>query len=66
MQLNEAAADTQIWAENYDRKLDDVFAIQSEIALAIADQLKLYRQPTPAGARPADDPWELLCPGRFI
>ena len=41
VQLIEAATDAHIWAENYDRKLDDVFAIQSEIALAIADQLKL-------------------------
>ena len=36
VQLIEAATDNHVWAENYDRKLDDVFAIQSEIALAIA------------------------------
>jgi len=41
VQLIEAATDAHVWAENYDRSLDDVFAIQSEIALAIADQLKL-------------------------
>ncbi len=41
VQLIEAATDNHVWAENYDRRLDDVFAIQSEIALAIADQLKL-------------------------
>jgi TolB-like protein len=45
VQLIEAASDNHIWAENYDRKLDDVFAIQSEIALAIADQLKLSLSP---------------------
>jgi tetratricopeptide (TPR) repeat protein len=45
VQLIEAATDAHIWAENYDRKLDDVFAIQSEIALAIADQLKLTLSP---------------------
>ena len=45
VQLIEAASDAQIWAENYDRKLDDVFAIQSEIAIAIADQLKLTLSP---------------------
>ncbi len=45
VQLIEAATDNHIWAENYDRKLDDVFAIQSEIALAIADQLKLTLSP---------------------
>jgi TolB-like protein len=45
VQLIEAASDGHIWAENYDRKLDDVFAIQSEIAIAIADQLKLSLSP---------------------
>jgi Flp pilus assembly protein TadD len=45
VQLIEASTDAHIWAENYDRKLDDVFAIQSEIALAIADQLKLTLSP---------------------
>jgi len=41
VQLIEAGSDNHVWAENYDRKLDDVFAIQSEIALAIAEQLKI-------------------------
>jgi TolB-like protein/Flp pilus assembly protein TadD len=45
VQLIEAATDNHVWAENYDRKLDDVFAIQSEIAIAIADQLKLSLSP---------------------
>jgi len=45
VQLIEAATDKHIWAQNYDRTLDDVFAIQSEIALAIADQLKLALSP---------------------
>ncbi|MCX7041401.1 MAG: hypothetical protein NT117_01660 [Gammaproteobacteria bacterium] len=45
VQLIEASTDNHVWAENYDRKLDDVFAIQSEIALAIADQLKITLSP---------------------
>jgi len=45
VQLIEAATDKHIWAENYDRSLDDVFAIQSEIALAIASQLKIALSP---------------------
>jgi TolB-like protein len=45
VQLIEAASDAQVWADNYDRKLDDVFAIQSEIALAIAGQLELSLSP---------------------
>jgi TolB-like protein/Tfp pilus assembly protein PilF len=39
-QLIDAKTDTHLWAERYDRPLDDVFAIQSEIAQAIAAQLK--------------------------
>ncbi|MDQ6912358.1 MAG: FlgO family outer membrane protein [Verrucomicrobiota bacterium] len=38
-QLINAVSDTHEWAENYDRPVDDVFAIQSEIAKKIADQL---------------------------
>jgi TolB-like protein len=39
-QLIDARNDRHEWAENYDRPIDDVFAIQSEIAKAIADQLQ--------------------------
>ncbi len=45
VQLIEAASDEHLWAENYDRTLDDVFAIQSDIALAIADQLQVALNP---------------------
>jgi len=39
-QLIDARTDAHLWAQTYDRDLADVFAIQSEIAKAIADQLK--------------------------
>jgi TolB-like protein/Tfp pilus assembly protein PilF len=55
-QLIDTKTDTQIWAEQYDRKLEDIFALQSEIAQTIAAQLKatlssgekaeIWRQPT--------------------
>jgi serine/threonine-protein kinase len=38
-QLIRVADDTHVWADSYDRLLDDVFAIQSEIAEAVVDQL---------------------------
>src|SRR6266487_4233920 len=44
-QLVDARSDTQQWAERYDRDLADVFAIQSEIAKAIVDQLKAKLSP---------------------
>jgi len=39
-QLIDARTDMHIWADNYERELADVFAIQSEIAKKIADQLQ--------------------------
>jgi TolB-like protein/Tfp pilus assembly protein PilF len=39
-QLVDASTDQHLWAETYDRDLADVFAIQSEIAKAIATQLQ--------------------------
>src|ERR1700738_2057234 len=44
-QLIDARTDAHIWAESYDRELADVFAIQSEIAQKIADQLKAQLSP---------------------
>src|SRR5438874_6563014 len=45
-QLVDARNDVHLWAEHYDRPLDDVFAIQSEIAKAIADQLQAKLSPS--------------------
>jgi TolB-like protein/tRNA A-37 threonylcarbamoyl transferase component Bud32 len=45
-QLIDAKNDTHLWANSYDRPLDDVFAIQSEIAKAIAAQLKAKLSPS--------------------
>jgi len=39
-QLIDARTDAHLWAQTYDRELADVFAIQSEIAKAIAEQLR--------------------------
>ena len=38
-QLIDARTDAHVWAEEYDRDLKDLFAIQSEIAQKVADQL---------------------------
>jgi TolB-like protein len=39
VQLIEAATDSHLWAETYDRNLEDVFAVESEVAQKIADSL---------------------------
>jgi len=46
VQLIRAASDTHLWAEMYDRTLDDVFGVESEVATAIATELAA--QVTPA------------------
>ncbi len=55
-QLIDTQTNTQIWAERYDRELKDLFALQSELAQTIAQQLKatlssgeaaeIWKQPT--------------------
>jgi serine/threonine protein kinase/Tfp pilus assembly protein PilF len=49
-QLVDARTDRHLWAQTYDRDLADVFAIQSEIAKTIADQLQAKLSPREEGA----------------
>jgi len=49
-QLIDARTDMHLWAERYDRNLADVFAIQSEIAKTIADQLQAKISPSEKAA----------------
>ena len=58
VQLIDARNDTHVCVEKYDRDLADVFAIQSEIAQKIADQLQAKLSPTEKSAmnvRPTSD-----------
>ena len=41
VQLLDAMEDKHLWAQNYDRELQDVFAVQSDIAKSVADVLKI-------------------------
>ena len=57
-QLIDARSDTHLWGEHYHRPLDDVFAIQSEIAKAVADELRAKLSPAEKAAieqRPTED-----------
>jgi TolB-like protein/Tfp pilus assembly protein PilF len=40
VQLIKAANDAHLWADTFDRKLTDIFSVESEVAKAIADQLR--------------------------
>jgi TolB-like protein len=58
VQLIDARNDTHLWAERYDRDVTDVFAIQTEIAQQIADQLQARLSPAEKAAiaeRPTAD-----------
>src|SRR5438874_2803209 len=57
-QLVDARTDRHVWGQTYDRDLADVFAIQSEIAKTIADQLRAKLSPREEAAiekRPTSD-----------
>ena len=56
-QLVDARTDRHLWGQTYDRDLADVFAIQSEIAKTIADQLRAKLSPSEKSAieRPSDE-----------
>ena len=42
VQLIKAATDSHLWADTFDRKLTDLFSVESEVAKAIADQLRVH------------------------
>jgi serine/threonine protein kinase/Flp pilus assembly protein TadD len=59
VQLIKAANDSHLWAETFDRKLTDIFSVESEVAKSIADQLRVHltgREEQVIAARPTDNP----------
>jgi TolB-like protein/tetratricopeptide (TPR) repeat protein len=56
-ELISAADGRSLWSETYDRELKDVFAVQSEIATAVTEQLKikLLGAPAKSDAAPSND-----------
>jgi eukaryotic-like serine/threonine-protein kinase len=71
VQLVNAADGYHLWAERYDRTIDDVFAIQDEIAREITDRLRvaLTRKNVEAMVKPPTtniDAYHLYLRGRFL
>ncbi len=59
VQLIRAANDSQLWADTFDRKLTDIFSVESEVAKAIAEQLRAKltgREEQEIAAKPTDNP----------
>ena len=71
VQLINAATDAHLWAESFDRKLTDIFAVESEIAKSIADKLQAKLTGSEAhamSARPTEntEAYQLYLKGRFF
>jgi TolB-like protein/class 3 adenylate cyclase/Tfp pilus assembly protein PilF len=59
VQLIKAATDSHLWADTFDRKLTDIFSVESEVAKAIAEQLRAHltgREQQVIAATPTDNP----------
>jgi TolB-like protein len=71
VQLINALTDAHLWAETYDRKLIDIFSVESEIAKTIADTLQAKLTGSEKNAiskKPTENPaaHELYLQGRFF
>jgi TolB-like protein/Tfp pilus assembly protein PilF len=58
VQLIKAANDYHLWADTFDRKLTDIFSVESEVAKTIADQLRAHltgREQQVIAAKPTDN-----------
>lgn len=53
-QLIDVATEAHIWSETYDRKIEDIFKVQDEIATRVTQQLKLSLTDTALISSPAD------------
>jgi len=65
-QLIDARNDIHLWADRYDRPLDDVFAIQSEIAKTVADQLQAKLSPAEKAAIEQPPTADLVAYDRYL
>ncbi|MEY2601029.1 MAG: hypothetical protein QOJ36_348 [Verrucomicrobiota bacterium] len=71
VQLINALTDAHLWADTYDRKLIDIFSVESEIAKTIADTLQAKltgSEKTAMSKKPTANPeaYELYLKGRFF
>ena len=71
VQLIKAATDGHLWADIYDRKLTDIFAVESEIAKSIAEKLQAQltgSEKAAIASRPTDntEAYQLYLKGRFF
>src|SRR5437762_8449777 len=59
VRLIKATNDSHLWADTFDRKLTDIFSVESEVAKAIAEQLRAHitgQEEQEIAAKPTDNP----------
>ena len=59
VQLIQAETDAHLWAQSYDRRLNDIFSVEGEVAKSIADSLRTTLSPQEKArveAKPTDNP----------
>ncbi|MEO7166892.1 MAG: hypothetical protein ABI016_07630, partial [Chthoniobacterales bacterium] len=71
LQLIDAASDTHLWAETYDREVKNIFAIESEVAQKVADALQAKLLPAESAriaAVPTKNPaaYDLFLKGQYL
>jgi TolB-like protein/Flp pilus assembly protein TadD len=70
LQLIDARSDTHVWAENFDRKVEDVFTVEKEVAALVAQALRTTLLPAAReglGAAPTANPqaYDLYLRGQY-
>ena len=70
-QLVDARSDSHVWADHFDRELSSVLALQSDVARAVTEQIRLELTPQDAallggGARVQPDAYDAYLKGRYL
>ena len=67
-QLVEAATDSNVWSQTYDRQMDNIFAVQDEITSSVADALRatLQGEKTPKAKETNPEAYKAYLQGRYF
>src|SRR5262245_49315546 len=67
VQLVEAATDTNLWSETFDRQMDNIFAVQGDIANSVASELKATLEGQPAQTKETNpEAYNAYLQGRYF
>ena len=67
-QLIEVATDSHLWSQTYDRQMENIFAVQDEIAASVAEALKvtLGRRPDSKAQQTNPEAYNAYLQGRYF